>query len=257
MEYFLARGESLPEAYHQALFTLEEHGSVIDCSDYNQKQKECAMTIHITKPLKEDRISKLFIGGPHELQQYEMEMLDGILDFEIQPEKGKWSYTYHGRYAPYYDFVIAELKRNKESRRAVIAIRDNDEDLKWGDPSCWQSCQFMIRNEKLDMFNLFRSNDLPEAFFMNAFALIRLQERAAQELGIEVGTYTHTANSMHCYEKDFSLLDHYCRRLRTDTDLTYNYANDWKELMEDEIPVIKEFVNDLHKKYEESTGQGC
>ena len=49
----------------------------------------------VQNPLAEPRISKLFFGGPEDLQQYIMEMLDGILDFEI--ERGKWKYTYHDR----------------------------------------------------------------------------------------------------------------------------------------------------------------
>lgn len=247
MKHILIYGNNLPNAYHNALTSLETSGDIVECPDWNQKQKELSMTVHISDPIAEPRISKLFIGGPHELQQYEMEMLDGILDFEIQPEKGKWSYTYHNRYEKYYSFIVEELKRNPYSRRAVISIRDNEEDIKHGDPACFQNMQFMIRENKLDMFVLFRSNDLPEAFFMNAWALIKLQEKIAQELCVDVGTYTHTSNSMHCYEKNFKLLHSYTEAIQTKQlkDLTYMYNDDWKDIMHEEIPSITKSVENL------------
>ena len=74
---------------------------------------------------------------------------------------------------------------------------------------------------------------MPEAFYFNAFAFIRLQERIADELAISVGTYTHRSNSMHCYEKDFRLLERYVESIDTKTidDLTYNYKEFYNDLM--------------------------
>jgi len=96
---------------------------------------------------------------------------------------------------------------------------------------------------------LFRSNDACKATFMNAFALIMLQQRVANELGVEVGSYTHRANSFHCYEKDFKMLDGYVERIKTDPDsLCYSYQDDWKELMEEAQPAINEKVDSLMAK---------
>ena len=55
-------------------------------------------------------ISRLFIGGYSELEQYRQEILDGILDFEIEREW--WEYTYHSRIAEQLPFIYRELKRN-------------------------------------------------------------------------------------------------------------------------------------------------
>jgi thymidylate synthase len=94
---------------------------------------------------------------------------------------------------------------------------------------------------------LFRSNDLPEAFFFNAFALIMLQEKIAGELGVGTGTYTHRSNSMHCYEKDFELLKNFAKAIdeKKTEDLCYNYLGDWDELMKAEIPAIDKLVSQL------------
>lgn len=264
MKVVFADGQTLTDAYHDSLKYLQKYGEITDCTDWNTTQKECNMTMVVRNPLQEPMISKCFIGGQKELQQYLMEMLDGILDFEI--EKGNWAYTYHDRMVRYnslktvhssrygnyittyinqINFVIDELKRNPNSRRAVIIIRDAS-DIGSNDPSCLQHIQYFIRDNKLECDVLFRSNDACKATFMNAFALIMLQKRIADELGIEVGTYVHRANSFHCYEKDFGLLDGYVKRIEKE-DMTYNYVGDWKEDMESYIDEIMENVEKLKK----------
>ena len=174
-------GYTLPEAYHEVLRTLSECGNLVECPDYNTTQKEISMTMVVEQPLAEPMISKLFVGGYRELEQYRQEILDGILDFEV--EKGKWAYTYHSRIAPQIKFIVEELTRNPYSRRAVIDVRDWKVDSKSSDPACLQHIQYFVRNNKLHCKVLFRSNDACKATYMNAFALIMLQNRIAKYLG--------------------------------------------------------------------------
>ena len=216
-------------------------------------------------------ISKLFIGGPRELEQYRQEVLDGILDFEI--DKGNWTYTYHDRIVNYpiikkypiqhkgkendikfftlnqIEFVINELKRNPSSRRAVILVRDPSIDAFDGDPACLQHIQYFIREDKLHCKVLFRSNDACKANFMNMFALILLQKRIADKLGVEMGTYTHRANSFHCYEKDFKMLKKYVEAIEDPTaENIYEYVGDWDEIMEEYQPEIAREVEKLRNQ---------
>ena len=244
MRELISVAETLPEAYHKALRDLWDWGETTNCSDWKTTTLEAAMTMQVLNPLKEPMISKFFIGGPRELQQYCMEMLDGILDFEV--EKGKWAYTYHQRYSDQIPFILQELRRNPDSRRAVMTIRDKDADMGSDDPACLQHIQYFIRQGKLDCMALFRSNDACKATFMNAFALIMLQKRLAEELGVEVGIYVHRANSFHCYEKDYERLKAFVDRLhKPRPQLTYYYEGDWWEEMEEYIPEILEEVEEL------------
>jgi thymidylate synthase len=251
MKEIFVSGKTLPEAYHNALKELYENGEIVDCPDYDQSQKECSMTVFVEDPVAEPRISRLIIGGAHEIQQYEMELLDGILDFMIGTDKNVWEYTYHERYKYQVSFIVSELKRNSFSRRAIMNIRDFEVDSSNSNPACMQSIQYFIRGGKLHCKILFRSNDLPEAFFYNAFALTRLQERIASELGVEVGTYTHRSNSMHCYEKDFDLIAGYIKGMdeRPVDEITYDYEDFFKEIMEEEIPSINKMVEEQKAKY--------
>ena len=238
----MAIGRTLPEAYHNALIELEKKGAVIPCTDYNTMQKEVSMTMVVEEPLGEPMISRLFVGGPHELEQYRQEMLDGILDFEN--ERGNWAYTYHSRMEKQFPFIAQELRRNPDSRRAVIDVRDWEKDAASDDPACLQHIQFFIRAGKLHSKVLFRSNDACKATFMNAFALIMLQKRIADELGVPMGSYTHRANSFHCYEKDFGMLEGYVKRM-SEGEVTYDYVGEWEDMMIEAQPEIAAAVEKL------------
>lgn len=259
MRDFIVNGRTLPEAYHRALSKLYSFGEINDCDDWNTRCMEISITIKIANPTREPMISKLSNCGPRELEQYRMEMLDGILDFEI--DKGNWKYTYHNRmvrypndneidgYTDQIKWVIEELKRNPNSRRACVMIRNAD-DIGNDDPACLQHMQFQIRDGYLDLQVLFRSNDAVKACFMNMFALICLQERVANELGVEVGSYTHRVNNFHAYMKDFDTLEYYRRQIASSDirKLTYNYKGDWDEMMEEERIDILRSVAELKNR---------
>lgn len=237
MKELIASGITLPEAYHKALMYLHHFGDICDCEYQTEisRQKECSMTMVVEQPLADPMISRLWIGGAYDLERYRQEMLDGILDDMIGHG---WDYTYHDRMVNFpqsldhgnyvskknqLEFVIDELKRCKYSRRAVISLRSGqDMSVFATDPACLNHIQLLIRDGKLHCKVLFRSNDATEATFMNAFAIIQIQKMVADKLGVPVGSYTHRANSFHCYEKDFDLLDGYVKRIASGQNLTYD-----------------------------------
>ena len=254
MKDIFIEAQTLPEAYHKGILALFTEGQLADCSDWNLKnlesysQLECRMTIHIENPLQEPRVSKLIICGPRELEQYRLEILDGILDFAVDIEVERngvietlEDYTYHHRMTKpidQIDFVLSELRRNKEmsSRRAIIGIRDNLRDSQLSNPACLQNIQFFVRNGRLDACVMFRSNDFAQAFFMNAFALICMQENIADQLGVPVGTYSQTSNSMHVYQQNFEMFSAFARKVAHEPieELTYYYEGFFKEMMDAE-----------------------
>lgn len=248
MQEYIAEGTTLPEAYHKSLELLEDYAPETPCPDYATTQKELSMTLYVEEALAEPMISRLFAGGFRELEQYRQEILDGILDFEI--ERGNWAYTYHSRMKDQFPFILRELRRNPDSRRAVIDIRDWRHDSAEGNenPACLQHIQYFIRDGKLHCKVLFRHNDACKAAFMNAFALIMLQERFAGLLGVKAGSYTHRANSYHCYARDFNLLRGYTDRIKgasAPEELTYCYSGEWDELMQSAAGDIARTVEEL------------
>lgn len=99
--------------------------------------------------------------------------------------------------------IINLLEEDKNTRRAVIPIYDKkDVGLDSNDIPCTLELQFMIRDNKLDMFTNMRSNDLYLGLPYDVFNFTMWQEYIASLLNINIGTYTHHVNSMHFYEKD-------------------------------------------------------
>jgi len=129
-------------------------------------------------------------------------------------------------------------------------VRDWKHDTREGNdsPACLQHIQYFIREGKLHCKVLFRSNDAAKATFMNAFALILMQERLAQELGVGMGSYAHRANSFHAYEKDFPLLQKYVEAIRGGEEITYCYRGEWDELMEEAKPEIAKKIEQLKNR---------
>lgn len=253
--HHIVHGATLPEAYHQALSVLNNYGNIRPCPAYNTREKSISVTIDIARPLEEPHLSKLIPCDPAALQQYLMEMEDGIMDFEYQVA-GNWPYTYHNRMIEQLIEVVELLKIDPYTRRASIAIR-RPQDTSMDDPPCLQLIHFLINDNCLDCYVTFRSNDAVKAFFMNAFALIDIQRIVAEVLGVKVGRYIHTADSFHAYEADWPKLKNFCERVidarkaknEKSLMLTYEGEDGWKSLMEEEIPEIKKKVEQQMRKY--------
>ncbi len=107
-----------------------------------------------------------------------------------------------------WEYVKQELTRDPDSRRAVIHIRQpQDSYLAQKDVPCTLSLQFFIRDAKLHLIVQMRSNDLILGTALDVPAFTFMQEMMANELGLELGFYYHTSNSMHVYERHYQMCE--------------------------------------------------
>lgn len=101
------------------------------------------------------------------------------------------------------ELVIDILSKDPNSRRAVININvPNPKAFETKDEPCTIALQFFIRNNKLNMTTVMRSNDI---WFGTPYDIIYftiLQQIIALKLKVELGTYTHVANSFHVYDRN-------------------------------------------------------
>jgi len=107
-----------------------------------------------------------------------------------------------------WEFVVNELKKDPDSRRAVMHLRVPEDSIKAKlDVPCTLALHFLIRDGKLHQVVHMRSSDviLGIAYDVPAFTLF--QEILANELGVGLGTYTHVSNSLHIYEKHFEMAE--------------------------------------------------
>lgn len=106
-----------------------------------------------------------------------------------------------------WDYVKGELQRDPDSRRAVIHIRTPDDSLNAvKDVPCTLALQFFIRENKLHLHVNMRSSDIILGIAYDVPAFTTMQEILANEIGVGLGEYVHTSNSLHCYERDFEML---------------------------------------------------
>lgn len=93
------------------------------------------------------------------------------------------------------------LKKDPSTRQAVIHIKTADKTPS-KDVNCTVCLQFFIRNDKLHLTVYMRSNDLWMGFPYDVFQFTAMQVLMSMELGVEIGTYTHIAGSLHLYERN-------------------------------------------------------
>ena len=130
-----------------------------------------------------------------------------------------------GRYSQ-IDYVVSELRRDADSRRAVMHLRvpDDSVDAKLDVP-CTLALQFFIRDNKLHQVVNMRSSDLVFGIAYDIPAFTLFQEMIANELGVEPGSYTHTSNSLHIYETHFSMVEEILREENIEKSITLHRNN--------------------------------
>ena len=105
-----------------------------------------------------------------------------------------------------WEWCKQELSKNPNSRRAVIHIKEpSDKESK--DVNCTVCLQFFIRDEKLYCTTYMRSNDIWLGYPYDVFQFTCMQILMSMELGLELGTYTHIAGSLHLYGRNYVNID--------------------------------------------------
>lgn len=100
-----------------------------------------------------------------------------------------------------YEYVKTLLQNDPFTRQAIIHIKEAScEPTK--DTPCTIALQYHLREGKLHTTTFMRSNDIWLGWPYDVFAFTSLQIKLAMELGVELGTYTHIAGSLHLYERD-------------------------------------------------------
>lgn len=126
-----------------------------------------------------------------------------------------WCIWHEDNGAQYWK-VINELQSNRDSRRAQIiytrpSIWEDYNKDGMSDFICTTAVQYFIRNNKLVTYVTMRSNDA-WAGYRNDYAWQSLVASwIANGLGVEVGDIIWNVASLHIYEPQFYLVQHFIR----------------------------------------------
>lgn len=113
-----------------------------------------------------------------------------------------------GNTIPQIEYVIKELTRDPDSRRAVISIYDGKEsELYSKDTPCTLSITFYVVQQTLCMSVHMRSNDIFYGFCNDQFCFSELQRLIAYRLNLSMGEYHHSVVNMHIYDKQRAIYE--------------------------------------------------
>lgn len=116
---------------------------------------------------------------------------------------------YGSRISSYIGDIICKLRRDNDTRQAVLSIYHNDYDIdaKTKDVPCTETLQFFIRDNLLHMIVNMRSNDILWGLPYDVFMFTSLQEVIANTLEVDLGCYYHNVGSFHVYEEFYEVVE--------------------------------------------------
>lgn len=272
-----ASAGSLALAWETSLLQLWAEGADV-ATQYDAPgdppSKDSTMMIVVQDPLSEPMIHKDMPGGLADLQEYVMEVCDGIKDHWVRDPNDlndhRWEYTYHARLFGYdapnvspcnqIENVCKQLAKCLYTRRAQAITWKVWDDNACYDPPCLQSiwCRILPADELyLNMNVRFRSRDAYKAAFMNMFALVNLQQKIAKRISeligqeVKLGRYVDFSDSYHIYGKNLAEFEgRFMKAIRDRTfeQRTMRYC-DVREMMDEAIPGILQKVADVSANF--------
>ncbi|MDO9522931.1 MAG: thymidylate synthase [Methanocorpusculum sp.] len=203
----LLRAPDLARAHELVIRYILEKGTLLTTENGEETVETDEVCLCIDTPLASPMVSPCSRFKEAFLDEYARNLIEG--------SDSVFEYDYHGRlfdwgcglslngeiHQDQIQYIIDKLQERPVSRRAVAITWCPPVDEKLVDCPCLQLVQCVVREGKLNMKIVFRSNDMLSAAGSNMFALAKLQEYMAEKIGVGVGTYTHISLVPHVYYK--------------------------------------------------------
>lgn len=243
----MIEGQSFDEIFQELVFNLQHNPPYIS-SPRGQKVKEAlVVTLKLTNPrarllsCKARKADYGFAAGEFMWYWTGRRDLESLLyynkradQFSNDRETVNSAYGYRLRQRSFFASLdkdvfgsggtqwqtcVNTLEKDPDSRRAVMVINMPEDEREADfcgskDVPCTMSLQFFVRDNKLDLHVLMRSNDIMWGLTYDLFSFTLFQECMLLDLkklpqfeNLELGTYYHTAGSMHMYERHFEMAD--------------------------------------------------
>ena len=200
------RAPSIGIAHDLVIKMILEKGHVLQTEDDEATVEFEEISLHVDTPLAEP------MASPH--SRFQQKFLDQYARDLLQGSHASFEYDYHGRLFDWGErlvsdgqpvhidqikYITEKIRSSPNSRRAIAITWNPVIDEQLDDCPCLQLVQCVLRDGALSMRVVFRSNDMLTAAGANMYALVRLQQSIADNLGVRCGTYTHISLVPHIY----------------------------------------------------------
>lgn len=215
MESF--KESSTYKVWKKALRHVLEEGDVFEDEDGRVCKEVSNMALKIEDP--ETDIKKP-INRLNSFDKWIYPSLDEIKNNILSKDSSiGYEYSYGNRILSYSgngeekdqlnDFVIPLLKKNPNSRRAVINVWNPlvDSNFFKKEIPGVVSIDFKVRKGKLNVTELIRSNDLFYGWPANIYQIYCLQSFVSDKLNVDPGFLSTVSTSAHIFEEQFEYIE--------------------------------------------------
>jgi len=94
--------------------------------------------------------------------------------------------------------IVRVLKEKRNSKRATLTLNSSGS----GKVPCINVINFLIRDEKLNIYYFSRGQDAYKKFYADALVIATMQSNIAEKLSVNIGEITGYITSSHIYDAD-------------------------------------------------------
>lgn len=211
--------QNFTEAYPEIIRDVLENGKqtaprgmpIKEITGYSFRLESMDKSVPLQKARKVNYKFAVIEGLLNILGEYPKDivlMFNKNLGSFINPTTDQWNGAYAPRIVDQLSVVIEALRKDPDTRQAILSIYKADDTIRSVKPSpdsldipCTISLQFLIRDGKLNMITTMRSNDVLWGLTYDVNQFIMIAKAISCILGIPTGFYQHQAGSMHSYDE--------------------------------------------------------
>lgn len=105
----------------------------------------------------------------------------------------------------YLTDIVKVLKDKRNSKRATLTLNSSGS----GKVPCINVINFLIRDEKLNVYYFSRGQDAYKKFYADALVIATMQLNIAEKLSVQVGEITGYITSSHIYNSDMTSINNF------------------------------------------------
>lgn len=193
---------SIDQAWIKSLETILNMGKMITSSNFRFKEV-LNLFVEIRNPTTID--IDLVNTSLRNLEKYSSDLIDPDVEKESEYTYGKRLRYFGKNNIDQIGHIVNRLKDESNSRRATASLWLPQVDAPKGSGQpCLTSVDFKLRDGKVNLTAVFRSNDIYKASPTNWYGLGKLLEYVADKLSKDLGKLSILAQSAHIYATDFN-----------------------------------------------------